>query len=63
MNLVLISKYCELTGESRNAVAARIKAGKWIQGMHFYYVEGMRERWVDIEAVRKWVKNGGTFKS
>jgi len=59
IDVVLISKYCEVSGETKKAVESRIQRGAWVEGKHFYKVEGVRERWVDLNNVTEWVKNQG----
>lgn len=55
---VKLSKYVELTGDSVDAVQARRKAGKWLDGRHCKMVDG--RLWVDLEAVQSWVELWGT---
>ncbi|MCG9736510.1 hypothetical protein L1D51_21405 [Pseudoalteromonas shioyasakiensis] len=62
-NEVLISRYCELTGDTKKAVNARIQRGIWLEGIHYYVVPNMRERWVDLNEISNWVKNSGSMKS
>jgi hypothetical protein len=60
LNVVLISKYCEASGDTKKAVESRIQRGAWVEGIHFYKVEGMRERWVNLDEIIEWVKKQGS---
>lgn len=59
MECVPLKKYCEMSGEKEDAVKRRIDRGIWIEGVHFIKVAHVRERWIDIKEVEKWVRNGG----
>lgn len=62
MNIVPIKAYCAITHESRTAVEARIERGIWIEGVHYHKIAHVRERWIDLEAVEKWARNGGNSR-
>lgn len=51
-----ISKYCELFGESTDAINKRVKRRFWQEGVHVLKVDGSKERWIDIKEVNKWVR-------
>lgn len=59
METVPLSQYCRESGESISAVERRIERGIWIEGVHFFKVNNVRERWIDKKAIEKWVRNGG----
>lgn len=61
MECVPLKKYCEESGESILAIRARIERGIWIEGVHYYKVSNVRERWIDKKAIEKWVRNRGNF--
>jgi len=54
IRFVLIPRFCELTGMSEDAVTRNIERGIWRRGEH-YRVRG-RRRWMDLEAVERWVE-------
>ena len=51
-----LSKYCELYGESKDAIDKRLQRGIWKVGRELRTIPGVRERWVDLEAVTQWVR-------
>jgi len=53
---VKLGRYCEMTGDSRDAVHARRASGKWLDGVHCRIVDHML--WVDLEAVSEWIEGG-----
>lgn len=59
MNLqcVPISTYCQNTGESIEAINKRIQRKIWREGVHVLKVDGVRERWIDLDEVNRWARN------
>lgn len=55
---VKLSKYVELTGDSADAVHARRKAGKWLDGNECKIVDG--NLWINLTASERWVQSWGT---
>lgn len=53
--LVRLKRYCELTGETADAVHARRKKGQWADGVHCRLGPDHRV-WVDVEAAQSWVR-------
>ncbi|MBG5882796.1 excisionase [Providencia alcalifaciens] len=51
-----ISKYCELFGESTDAINKRVQRRFWQEGVQILKVDGSKERWIDIKEVNKWVR-------
>lgn len=51
---VKLERYVELSGDSADAVQARRKMGKWIDGKQCKIVDG--RLWVNIPAVEEWVE-------
>src|SRR5690606_28742944 len=51
---VKVEKYAELTGDSVDAVNARRKAGKWLDGNQCKIVDG--RLWVNLSAAEEWVE-------
>lgn len=64
MKWVKLAKYLSLTGETKDSVHAKRKAGHFIDGIHTK-IAGDGNLWVNTEAVDKWVEQGkqGTQKS
>jgi len=56
MKWVRLKKYCELSGDTAEAVKARRSNGKWAEGKHSK--KGPDNKiWVNLEEVDKWVEN------
>ncbi|AKH63865.1 MULTISPECIES: hypothetical protein [Photorhabdus] len=53
---VPISTYCYATGETVDAINKRIQRGVWLDGVHVLKVEGVKERWIDLNEVAKWAR-------
>lgn len=53
---VPLSTYCKETGETPEAINKRIQRKIWKEGVHVLKVDGVRERWVDLEEVNKWAR-------
>lgn len=51
---VPLKRYCELTGETANAVHVRRSKGIWIDGRHSKKVAGIG-LWVNLREVEKWI--------
>jgi hypothetical protein len=51
---VKLERYAEITGDSVDAVMARRKAGKWLDGEQCKMVDG--RIWVNLQAVEEWVE-------
>ena len=54
MRWVKLSKYCELSGDTQNAVHARRKKGHWIDGIHCCVRGG--KLWINIVAIEEWIE-------
>lgn len=52
---VKLERYLELTGDTADAVHARRKLGKWLDGQQCKIVDG--RLWVNLPAVETWVVN------
>ena len=55
--LVLLKKYCSMTGDTAAAVHARRKKGIWLDDKHTVLSPDKR-LWVNTEEVERWVKYG-----
>ena len=53
---VPISTYCIETGETPDAITKRVQRGVWREGIHVLKVEGVKERWIDLNEVAKWAR-------
>lgn len=51
-----LSQYCEMTGETAEAVTTRVRRGHWLNGVHVRKPEGAKELWVNLRAVEDWAK-------
>lgn len=58
---VKLAKYIDMTGDTSDAVHARRKLGKWIDGKQCKIADG--NLWVNIEEADKWVEQWGTAKA
>lgn len=56
LNWIKLSKYCELSGETRDAVDSRLRTGKWLRDVHARKPDGSAELWVNLRAVEDWVE-------
>lgn len=48
--------YLTQSGDTADAVHARRKKGKWLDGVHCQVRDG--QLWINREAIEKWVENG-----
>lgn len=56
---VKLDRYLELSGDTMDAVQARRKTGKWLDGDQCKMVDG--RLWINLPAVDKWVEKWGTI--
>lgn len=54
MSWVKLEKYVEITGDTVDAVAARRKTGKWLDGQECKMVDG--RLWINLPNVEKWAE-------
>ena len=52
---VKLSQWCNLTGDTRDAVHARRKTGKWADGVHCKVRDG--NLWINVVEGQKWVES------
>ncbi|MFB9242400.1 excisionase [Massilia antarctica] len=57
MRWVKLKKYCELSGETSDAVHSKRRKGQFIDGIHSK-IAGDGNLWINVEAVEKWVEQG-----
>ena len=53
MTWVKLDRYVELSGDTVDAVQARRKAGKWLDGNQCKMVDG--RLWINLPAVEEWI--------
>jgi hypothetical protein len=58
---VKLPKYCEISGDTADAVHGRRRLGKWSDGDQCKVVDG--SLWVNLKNVNKWVDECGTTKA
>lgn len=56
--IVKLSRYCELTGDTPDAVHMRRRRGEWVDGRHCHIIGG-RRLWIDLAEVNAWVRSSG----
>ena len=54
LNWVKLGRYVELSGDTVDAVQARRKAGKWLDGRECKMVDG--RLWINLRAVEAWLE-------
>jgi hypothetical protein len=52
---VKLERYCELTGDTEEAVRGRRARGEWLDGRHVRLRK--RRLWVNLPEADKWVEN------
>lgn len=52
---VLVGKFCEMTGNTTNAIHQRRKSGCWLDGVHTAVVR--RRLYVNIKAADQWIRS------
>ena len=56
--IIKLNRYCELTGDTPDAVHMRRRRGEWIDGRHCHLISG-RRLWINLAEVSAWVRSGG----
>lgn len=51
---VPMNRYCELFGETPDAVDKRLRSGHWLRDVHVRQPEGSKQLWINLEAVNDW---------
>lgn len=57
MNWVKLKKYCQISGDTSNAVHAKRKRGMWLDGIQCK-VGPDGNIWINLIEVEKWVEHG-----
>jgi len=55
MKWVKLRKYCELSGDTKDAVNAKRKNGLWAEGVQWRKAPD-NKIWINLEAIDKWVE-------
>lgn len=63
VSVVTLKKYSELTGYSVRSLEEKVTRGIWLEGKYVIKTEAFRERWIDLNEVEKWVRNGGSYRA
>lgn len=53
---VRLTKYCADSGDTPDAVSARLRTGKWLRGIHARVPDGSASLWVNLKAVNDWAE-------
>ncbi|MEH5098298.1 excisionase [Atlantibacter hermannii] len=56
LDCVPISAYCKETGETPDTINKRVQRGVWREGIQVQKVDGVKERWIDLNEVAKWAR-------
>jgi hypothetical protein len=54
--VITLRRYCEITGETTQAVHDRRRKGEWEDGKHCHIKRG--RLWIDVPEVASWVRSG-----
>lgn len=57
MKWVKLKKYCELSGDTPDAVHAKRRKGQFVDGVHCRIADD-GNLWINTEAVERWVEQG-----
>lgn len=57
MNWVKLKRYCEISGDTSNAVHAKRKRGMWLDGVQCK-VGPDGNIWINLVEVERWVEKG-----
>lgn len=52
---VKAERYCQLTGETMEAIYGHIREGEWAAGKH-YKRTGQRTLWINIKEAQEWIR-------
>ncbi len=56
LECIPLSAYCQMTGETPEAINKRIQRGIWREGVQVLKIEGVKERWIDLLEVNAWAR-------
>lgn len=52
---VKLARYCEVSGDTEDAVHARRRSGKWVRGLHWRH-DPDGKIWINTGEVNRWVE-------
>jgi hypothetical protein len=50
-----LRRYCDITGETAQAVHDRRRKGEWVDGKHCHMKRG--RLWIDVPGIANWVRS------
>jgi len=53
--VITLRRYCDITGETTQAVHDRRRKGEWVDGKHCHIKRG--RLWIDVPEVANWVRS------
>lgn len=56
LECVPISIYCQVSGETVDAINKRLQRHVWQDGCQVLKIDGVKERWIDLTEVSKWAR-------
>lgn len=56
LECVPLSAYCQMTGETPEAINKRIQRSVWREGLQVLKIDGVKERWIDLAEVNTWAR-------
>lgn len=57
MKWVKLKRYCEISGDTPDAVHAKRRKGAWLDDIHCKIAPD-GNLWINVEEVEKWIVNG-----
>ncbi|GAB2932247.1 hypothetical protein GCM10011328_37330 [Hafnia psychrotolerans] len=56
LECIPLTAYCQMTGETPEAINKRIQRGIWHEGLQVLKIDGVKERWIDLIEVNHWAR-------
>ncbi|HHQ6553245.1 TPA: excisionase [Serratia fonticola] len=56
LECIPISTYCQMTGETSEAINKRLQRNIWREGVQVLKLDGVKERWIDLAEVNNWAR-------
>jgi hypothetical protein len=53
--VITLRRYCDITGETAQAVHDRRRKGEWVDGKHCHMKRG--RLWIDVPGIANWVRS------
>ncbi|MFH0128776.1 excisionase [Variovorax sp. VaC1] len=54
MEWIPMNRYCELYGETADAIDKRLRSGHWLRDVHVRHPAGSKQSWINVTAVNDW---------